>query len=136
MLTQVEERLKLEKESGGDLVNSTNFRRLVGNLRYLTTTRPDIVYGIGLISICMDSPRQSQWQVAKRILRYVKWIINEGIFYSSSSKPELIGYTNNDWAGETETQKSTSGYVFYLDTCVFSWSSKKQQVVALSTTEA
>ncbi|XP_050895194.1 secreted RxLR effector protein 161-like [Lathyrus oleraceus] len=122
MLTQVEERLKLEKESGGDLVNSTNFRRLVGNLRYLTTTRPDIVYGIGLISRFMNSPRQSHWQVAKRIL--------------SSSKPELIGYTNNDWAGETETQKSTSGYVFYLDTCVFSWSSKKQQVVALSTSEA
>ena len=72
MLTPVEERLKLEKESGDDLVNSTNFRRLVGSLRYLTTTRPDIVYGIGLISRFMDSPRQSHWQVAKRILRYVK----------------------------------------------------------------
>ena len=72
MLTPVEERLKLGKESGGDLVNSTNFRMLVGSLRYLTATRPDIVYGVGLISRFMESPRQSHWQAAKRILRYVK----------------------------------------------------------------
>lgn len=49
MLTPMEERLKLERESGGDLV---------GRLRYLTATRPDIVYGVGLISRFMDSPRQ------------------------------------------------------------------------------
>jgi hypothetical protein len=136
MLTPMEERLKLEKESGGNLVNSTNFRKLVGSLRYLTATRPDIVYGVGLISRFMDSPRQSHWQAAKRILRYVKGTIDEGIFYSSSAKLELIGYTDSDWAGETETRKSTSGYVFHLSTGVFSWSSKKQQVVALSTAEA
>ena len=136
MLTPVEERLKLERESGGDLVNSTNFRRLVGSLRYLTATRPDIVYGVGLISRFMDLPRQSHWQAAKRILRYIKGTINEGIFYSSTNKLELIGYTDSDWAGETETRKSTSGYAFHLGAGVFSWSSKKQQVVALSTAEA
>jgi len=136
VLTPVEERLKLERESGGELVNSTNFRRLVGSLRYLIATRPDIVYGVGLISRFMDSPRQSHWQAAKRILRYVKGTINEGILYSSSNNLELVGYTDSDWAGETETRKSTSGFAFYLGTGVFSWSSKKQQVVALSTTEA
>lgn len=80
MLTPVEERLKLEKESGDDLVNSTNFRRLVGSLRYLTATRPNIVYGVGLISRFTDSPRQSNWQVAKMILRHVKGTIDEGNF--------------------------------------------------------
>ena len=48
----------------------------------------------------------------------------------------MIGYTDSDWASEIETQKSTSGYAFHLGTGVFSWSSKKQQVVALSTAEA
>lgn len=80
MLTLVKERLKLERESGSDLVNSTYFRRLVGSLRYLTATRPDIVYGVGIISRFMDSPRQSHWQAAKRLLRYVKGTIDEGIF--------------------------------------------------------
>lgn len=95
-----------------------------------------IVYGVGLISRFMESPRQSHWQAAKRILRYVKGTIDEGIFYSSSNELELIGYTDSDWASETETRKSTSGYAFHLGTGVFSWSSKKQQVVALSTAEA
>ena len=49
---------------------------------------------------------------------------------------ELVGYTDSDWAGDTEERKSTSGYVFNLGSGAFSWSSKKQQVVALSTTEA
>ena len=95
MLTPVEERLKLTKEGSGDLVDATKFRRLVGSLRYLTTTRPDIVYGVGLISKFMDSPRQSHWQVAKQILRYVKGTIDYGLFYSSASKIDLVGYTNS-----------------------------------------
>ncbi|XP_050896111.1 secreted RxLR effector protein 161 [Lathyrus oleraceus] len=136
MLTPVEERLKLERESGGDLVNSTNFRRLVGSLGYLTATRLDIVYGVRLISKFMNSPRKSHWKAAKRILRYAKGIIDEGIFYFSSSKLELVGYTDSDWAGETETRKSTSGYVFHLGDGIFSWCSKKQQVVSLPTAEA
>jgi hypothetical protein len=99
MLTPAKEKLKLERESGGDLVNSTNFRKLVGSLRYLTATRPDIVYGVGLISRFMDSPRQSHWQAAKRILRYIKGTVDEGIFYSRSNELELVGYTDSDWAG-------------------------------------
>lgn len=87
MLTPVEEGLKLEKESGDDLVNSTNFKRLLESLVYLTITTPDIVYGVGLISRFMDSPRQSHWQAVKKILRYVKGKIDEVIFYLSSTKP-------------------------------------------------
>lgn len=69
-------------------------------------------------------------------MRYVKGTIDERIFHSSSSKLELVGYIDSDWAGETETRKSTSGYVFHLGAGVFSRCSKKQQVVALSTAEA
>ena len=108
----------------------------MGSLRYLTSTRPDITYGVGLISRFMESPRQSHLQAAKRILRYVQGTQSDGIFYSSSHDNNLVGYTDSDWAGDTIQRRSTSGYAFYLGSGVFSWSSKKQQVVALSTAEA
>ncbi|KAK2979582.1 hypothetical protein RJ640_020074 [Escallonia rubra] len=57
ILIPVEERLKLVKDGSGDLVNATNFRRLVGSLMYLTTTRLDIVYGAGIVSSFMNSPQ-------------------------------------------------------------------------------
>ena len=49
---------------------------------------------------------------------------------------ELSGYLDSDWAGCTESRKSTSGFVFSVGGCTVSWSSKKQPVVALSSTEA
>ncbi|XP_026450984.1 uncharacterized protein LOC113351153 [Papaver somniferum] len=72
ILTPTKERLKLTKDESGELVNSTYFKSLVGCLRYLTSTRPDIMYAVGLVSRFMESPRQSHLQVAKRILKYVK----------------------------------------------------------------
>ncbi|TXG65824.1 hypothetical protein EZV62_007099 [Acer yangbiense] len=131
ILTPVEERLKLVKDVSSELVYATIFQRLVGSLRYLTSTRLDIAYGVGLIIRFMDSPRQSHLQVGKRILLYVKSILDDGIFYSSANKIELVGYTDSDWEDDMEERKSTSGYAFHLGFRVFSWSSKKQQVVAL-----
>ena len=61
---------------------------------------------------------------------------NHGILYSPTKKYDLIGYTDSDWAGDVETRKSTSGYVFYFRNKIISWSSKKQLIVALSTIEA
>jgi hypothetical protein len=59
-----------------------------------------------------------------------------GLFYRKGEKQELIGYTDSDYAGDQDDRKSTSGYVFMLSSGAVSWSSKKQPVVTLSTTEA
>lgn len=134
--TPVEEKLKLTRESDGKRVDSTHYKSLIGSLRYLTATRPDIVYGVGLLSRYMEDPCVSHLQGAKRILRYIKGTLTEGIFYGNNSDVKLVGYTDSDWAGDTETRKSTSGYAFHLGTGAISWSSKKQPVVALSTAEA
>ncbi|CAM8968524.1 unnamed protein product [Rhodiola kirilowii] len=124
------------KEGTGEFVNPTYFKSIVGSLRYLTSTRPDIVYGVGIISRFMEQPKQSHLLVAKRILRYISGTSDYGIMYSHTEEFCLTGYTDSDWAGDVETRKSTSGYVFYLGDGVASWLSKKQHVVALSTAQA
>ena len=63
--------LKFSKDDEGSTVDPMLFKRIVGNLMYLTATRPDIMYGVCLISRFMESPKDSQWKAGKRILRYV-----------------------------------------------------------------
>ena len=90
------------------------FKRLVGTLMYLTMTRPDIMYGVSLISRFMDSPKDSHWQAGTRILRYVSGTKDLGIIYSTLKNFKLNGYTNNDNGGSIDDRKSTSGYTFIL----------------------
>ncbi|KAM1224199.1 hypothetical protein ACFX2G_044088 [Malus domestica] len=134
--TPVATGLKLSKEGEGEFVNSTLYKSLVGSLRYLTITRPDIVYGVGLMSRYMETPRESHWLAAKRILRYIRGTLNYGLFYNFGEDEKLFGYSDSDWGGDQDERKSTSGYVFFLGSTVFSWTSKKQSIVALSSCEA
>lgn len=133
--TPVESGLELRKNEDGD-VDPTYFKSLVGSLRYLTCTRPDILYGVGLISRYMETPDQSHLNAAKRILRYLKGTIDEGLSYTPTNEFELIGYSDSDWGRDVDERKSTSGYVFFIGDSAFTWSSKKQPIVTLSTCEA
>jgi len=134
--TPVEFGLKLTKEGEGKLVNPTYFKSLMGCLRYLTCTRPDILFGVGLVSRFMETPRTSHLKAARRILSYIKGTVDHGLFYSQNHNLELVGFSDSDWAGSREDRRSTTGFVFYLGDAAFTWSSKKQSIVALSTCEA
>ncbi|XP_038704736.1 secreted RxLR effector protein 161-like [Tripterygium wilfordii] len=103
---------------------------------YLKATRPDIAFSVSLISRYMENPTQLHLQAAKRILRYLKGTIDFGVLYSKGGGSNLIAYADSDYAGDLEDMKSTSGYVFMLGSGAVSWSSKKQPIVTLSTTEA
>jgi hypothetical protein len=103
---------------------------------YITVSRPYIMFEVSFISKFMASPTEMHLQAAKRILRYLKGTINYGIFYKKNENKQLIAYTDSDYAGDIVDKKSTSGYVFMLSGGVVSWSSKKQPIVTLSTTEA
>ena len=76
------------------------------------------------------------FKAAKRILRYLKGTIDYGLLYSFSNEFKLVGYSDSDWAGDLDDRKSTTGFVFYLGNVAFTWSSKKQPIVTLSTCEA
>lgn len=84
----------------------------------------------------MANPSKMHILAAKRVLRYLKGTIELGMFYERGGEDELVAYTNSDYAGDLDDRKSTSGYVFKLSGGAVAWSSKKQAVVTLSTTEA
>eukprot|EP00253_Pinus_taeda_P006185 PITA_06185 len=128
--------LKLIKEDSSKDFDPSLYKSIVGSLMYLTATRPDIMFVVSLISRFRERPKETHWQAAKRILRYVKGTKRFGILYNVSEHSDLVGYTDNDWAGSVDDQKSTSGYVFHMGLGAISWASKKQSIVALSTAEA
>ncbi|KAK6144980.1 hypothetical protein DH2020_021800 [Rehmannia glutinosa] len=128
---------KLVKDEGGVKVDTTYYKQIVGSPMYITATRPDLMFVVSLISRYMENPTELHLHVAKRVLRYFKGTTGFGIFYKKKRGDEkLVAYTDSDYAGDLEDRKSTSGYVFLLSSGVVSWSSKKQPVVSLSTTEA
>ncbi|XP_057800129.1 uncharacterized mitochondrial protein AtMg00810-like [Salvia miltiorrhiza] len=114
--TPVECGIKLSKNDGGEKVDPTLFKSLVGSLRYLTCTRPDILYAIGLVSRYMENPTSIHFKAVKRILRYLKGALDYGIFYSNTDDYKLVGYSDNDWAGDNDDRKSTSGSYFLWKT--------------------
>lgn len=134
--TLVATNYKLSREREGDEVNSLQYKSLIGSLRYLTITRSNIVYGVSLLSRYMETPRETHWQAAKRILRYVKGSMNLGLHYGYGEGFELIGYSNSDWGRDPIERKSTTRYVFFRASIAFSWTSKKQSIVTLFSCEA
>ncbi|RVW80052.1 Retrovirus-related Pol polyprotein from transposon TNT 1-94 [Vitis vinifera] len=127
---------KLMKDEGGVKVDKTYYKQVVGSLMYLTATRPDMMFVVSLISRYMENPTELHLQAAKRVLRYLQGTTEFGIFYRKGGDDELVTYTNSDHAGDLDERKSTSGYVFLLSSGAISWSSKKQPIVSLSSTEA
>ena len=134
--TLMETGVKLSTNDEEKPVDGTLFRQLVGSLIYLTTTRLDITFAVGVISKYMTSPKQNHWKAAKRILRYLRGTLQFGLEYMHTGNFRLQGYADSDWAGCIDSWKSTFGYCFSLGSVAVSWSSKKQPNVALSSTEA
>ncbi|CAL2242014.1 unnamed protein product [Prunus armeniaca] len=127
---------KITRDAEGESFDSTYYKQIIGSLMYLTATRPDIMYVVSLLSRFMETPTELHYLAAKRVLRYLKGTVDYGLFYKKGKSNELVGFSDSDYAGDLEDRKSTSSHVFMLSSGAVSWSSKKQQVVTLSTTEA
>ena len=113
------------------------YREVVGSLMYLAVgTRPDICFALNNASRYMENPSNQNIKALKRILRYVKGTIYYGIHFKSNLNNNFSLFNDADFAGDPDTRKSTSGYVFMMSSGAVSWSSEKQRSVALSTTES
>lgn len=122
---------KLTKMGAGGAVDPTEYKQLVGSLRYLTATRPDLIYSVNVVSRYMENPRGEHMMAVKRILRYVQGTTDYGIQYLRGGEERLVGYVDSDYAGDEDDRKSTSGYTFMFGGGAVSWSSKKQPIVTL-----
>ncbi|XP_042448038.1 secreted RxLR effector protein 161-like [Zingiber officinale] len=118
------------------LEDATMYQQLVGSLIYLTLTQPDISYAVSVISQYMQNPKKSHLKAARRILRYAKSTIDYGLLYKRNEGCKLVGYCDADYAGDCDTRRSTTGYVFKLGSGTLSCCSKRQPTVSLPTTEA
>nr|KYP63626.1 Retrovirus-related Pol polyprotein from transposon TNT 1-94 [Cajanus cajan] len=127
---------KICKDEGGQQVDKTCFMQMVGCLMYLTSTCPDLMFVVSLLSRYMENRTQLHLQLAKRVLRYIQGTAEFGIFYKKGGSDKLIAYTDSDYAGDVDDRKSTTGNVFLFGSGAVSWCSKKQPIVSLSTTEA
>ncbi|XP_068475123.1 secreted RxLR effector protein 161-like [Phaseolus vulgaris] len=103
---------------------------------YLTTTRPDILNAVSILSRFMHFPNETHMRAAKRVIRYIKGTWNFGVKLLKHKEFKLTGFSDSDWGGSIDDMKSTSEYCFSLRSGMFSWSSKKQETVAQSTAEA
>ncbi|KAK8672471.1 hypothetical protein V6N13_110839 [Hibiscus sabdariffa] len=106
------------------------------NILYLTSTRPHLMFAASLLSRFMTEPSDVHMGAARRVLRYLKGTSDFGVIFNPCVDSKLFAYSDSDWGGSVDDMKSTLGYVFSLGSRVFSWISKKQEIVAQSTTEA
>lgn len=127
---------KLQREDGTEQADARIYRSLVGGLNYLTHTRPDIAFSVSVVSRYMHNPTKQHFGAAKKILRYVAGTVDYGVWYSNSSTFKLTSFTDSDFGGSLDNRKSTSGNCFSFGSGVVTWSSKKQETVALSSSEA
>jgi hypothetical protein len=108
---------------------------VVGSLMYaMVCTRPDIAHVVGVVSRYMNNLGKEHWEAVKWILRYLRGTANHALCFGGS-ETVLQGYVDSYMAGDKDSRRSTTWYVFTIGGTTISWISKLQKVVALSTTE-
>jgi hypothetical protein len=126
----------LDLNEEGKLVDQRLYRSMIGSLLYLCTSRPDIMLSVCMCARFQANPKDYHLVAVKRILRYLVHTQNLGLWYPKGPLFDLLGYFDSDYAGCKVDRKSTTGTCQFLGQSLVSWSSKKQNCVALSTAEA
>ena len=130
--------IKLVQATEDNLLDKELFQysELVGSLLYLAVcTRPDITFAVGVLARHMSKPTLEHWTAAKAVLRYLAGTTGLGINFTHTTEA-VEGYCDADYAGDVNTRKSTTGFVYILNGGAVVWSSKLQPTVAVSTAEA
>jgi hypothetical protein len=126
----------LDLDLGGTSVDQKVYRSMIGSLLYLCASRPDITLSVCMCTRFQATPKDCHLRAVKGIMRYLVLTPILGLWYPKGSHFELLGYSDADYAGCKVDRKSTSGTCQFLGRSLVSWSSKKQNSIALSTAEA
>ncbi|KAK1419234.1 hypothetical protein QVD17_28397 [Tagetes erecta] len=127
--------VKVAKFEDEEDFDATRYRKMVGCLRYLLQTRPDLAFSVGVVSRYMQNPKQSHAAIIKQILRYLQGTCGYGIKYNRGANM-IIGYSDSSHNIDEDDGRSTTGHVFYNGSSPITWCSQKQSTVALSSCEA
>ncbi|MBW0490178.1 hypothetical protein O181_029893 [Austropuccinia psidii MF-1] len=121
-----------------DIVKVTSFKQAIRSLNYLSHhTRPDVSFTVNHISKYSIKPNQCHWNVLKHLLCYLNGTKDNYLAYKQQSiKQALTGWADADYANDKEYRKLITGYVILAFSKPIFWPTKKQLVVAQSTTEA
>ena len=112
--TPMGQSVKLRINLNGKDVNETLYRSMIGSLFYLTTSRPDIAYSVGVCARYQSKPNESHIHSVKRIMKYVSGTIEFGIWLSKDTNTTLVRCSDADWAGCADDRKSTTRGCFFI----------------------
>ena len=99
-------------------------------------TRPDISFAVIKMAQFSANPSARHMDILKYILRYLNTTRNKCLVYDGASNKGLIAFTDSDWASDKIKQRSQTGFFFMIAGAIFSWQSRAQKTIALSSTEA
>jgi hypothetical protein len=115
----------------------TTYQSIIGSILYIMLgTRPDITYAVTKLAQFSANPSADHMSNAKHILHYLNSTRKHAMVFDGASIEGLTAHTDSDWAADVIKRRSTTGYFFKLADGIFSWQSRAQKTVALSSTEA
>jgi hypothetical protein len=121
-----------EGEDSTEVDSLFPYRSMVGSLSYLANgTRPDISAAVGVVSRFLFNPKLIHCNMVKRIYYYLRQTMDYSLIYKKNTNTQLLGYCDASW-GNNEDYSLVSGYAFLFGGNLVSWSSKKQSIIALS----
>nr|GEZ43333.1 uncharacterized mitochondrial protein AtMg00810-like [Tanacetum cinerariifolium] len=109
---------------------------MIGTLLYQTASRPDLQFAICMCARYQARPTEKYVHADKRIFRYLRGTVHQGLWYSKDSSVSLTAFADVDHAGCQDTRRSTSGSVQFIGERLINWSSKRQKSAAISSTKA
>nr|GEX17694.1 integrase, catalytic region, zinc finger, CCHC-type, peptidase aspartic, catalytic [Tanacetum cinerariifolium] len=134
--TPMVEKSKLDEDKERKAVDPSHYRGMIGTLLYLTASRPGLQFAICMCARYQARPTEKHIHAVKRIFRYLRGIVNRGIWYPKDSSVALTAFADADHAGCQDIRRSTSGTLQFIAERLISWSSKRQKSAAISSTEA
>jgi len=131
MVTPMHPSSSLDKDESGKSISEKEYRGMIGSLLYLTASRPDIVFVVGLCAIFQTCAKESQLIAVKGILRYLVGTTDLGLWYRKGSSFDLAAYCDADYAGDKVERKSTSGTCQFLGQALIGWSCREKVLVLI-----
>nr|GEV14233.1 retrovirus-related Pol polyprotein from transposon TNT 1-94 [Tanacetum cinerariifolium] len=113
---------KLDEDKEGKAIDPSHYHGMIGTLLYLTASRPDLQFAICKCARYQARPIEKHIHVVKRIFRYLRGTVHQGLWYPKDSSVAVTAFADTDHAGCQDTRRSTSGSVQFLGERLISWS--------------